>query len=159
MYCLGDIVHNDEDVERLRAKGLGVTITTQQGETIVIPAFAFVDDTDLLQQLEDENDVESPQNAVNEWATDLQTTGGSLVGDKCFYQVITHKWEQDTWIIDPHTNERIKISIKNEQGEPIPIKQSSCYPSITIMERMNIANHKMKSDCQYNRVNVIVSRV
>ena len=112
-------------LDKLRHKGIGVRIQTLNNGILLIPAFAFVDDTDLLQQLEDENDVESPQNAVNEWATDLQTTGGSLVGDKCFYQVITHKWEQDTWKIDPNTNDRIKISIKNEQGEPIPIKQSS----------------------------------
>jgi hypothetical protein len=113
-------------LDKLRHKGLGVQIQTKDNQIITIPAFAFVDDTDLLQQLDNENDNTSPQMAVNEWADDLHTTGGLIIGDKCGFQVVLHKWDKDDWSIDPNMNEHIQITVKNEEGIPTNIKQ--CPP-------------------------------
>jgi hypothetical protein len=102
-------------LDKLRAKGVGVKIKTQNNSIIHILAFAFVDDTDLLQELVDELDVLSPQIAVNEWSKDLQTTGGLIVGDKCAFQVIIHRWLKDKWTIDTNMHDKIQIQVKNEK--------------------------------------------
>jgi Reverse transcriptase (RNA-dependent DNA polymerase) len=98
-------------LDRLRSKGLGVSISTQVGETIKIPAFAFVDDTDLLQEIQSEEDIHLPQSIVTEWSTGVQTTGGMLVGDKCSFQVIRHIWRNNQWIINDSTSKNIQITV------------------------------------------------
>jgi hypothetical protein len=86
-------------LNHLRNKKMGVTIQTSDSKTITIPAFAFVDDTDLFQELKGDIDFQSPQLAVNEWAQGIQTTGGLIIGEICFYQVVRHKWQKNRWEI------------------------------------------------------------
>jgi Reverse transcriptase (RNA-dependent DNA polymerase) len=111
-------------LEKLRTNGNGVKIITENGQPINITAFAFVDDTDLVQQLNGEEDITSPQKAVTEWSTALHTTGGSLVGEKCSFQIIRHKFHNNQWKIQNTIDEKIKIEIPNEYGELIPIRQN-----------------------------------
>ena len=112
-------------LDRLRDKGHGVTIDTQDGRVITIPAFAFVDDTDVIQELIDEDDIISPQNAVNEWSGSLQTTGGLIIGDKFSFQVVKHQFENNQWKIDNERDERIEITIPNQNGESVQVIQNN----------------------------------
>jgi hypothetical protein len=47
----------------------------------MIPAFAFVDNVDLIQEIKD-NDLTLPQKIVNCWEESLISTGGALVPEK-----------------------------------------------------------------------------
>jgi hypothetical protein len=69
-------------LNRIRYKGLGTRIKLSEEEEINIPAFAFVDDVDLLQELKNEDDTHSPQEAVSEWQDSVNSTGGLLVHKK-----------------------------------------------------------------------------
>jgi hypothetical protein len=40
-------------LDRLRKEGFGIEIKLDDGKTLVIPAFAFVDDVDLIQEIKD----------------------------------------------------------------------------------------------------------
>jgi hypothetical protein len=54
-------------LDRFQSKGYGIKIGMIDKYTIPIPAFAFVDDVDLLQGLKDDKDHISPQEATAEW--------------------------------------------------------------------------------------------
>ena len=111
-------------LDRLRHKNMGVKINTIDGKTITIPAFAFVDDTDLFQELLGDNDTQSPQLAVNEWVHGIQTTGGLIIGDKCFYQVVRHKWKNNSWEIQQDMDQTINISVPTAEGNQQQIRQN-----------------------------------
>ena len=112
-------------LDRLRSKGMGVVIPTSTGYQLQIPAFAFVDDTDLLQELDIKTP--TPQEAVTEWNDGLQTTGGLIVGDKCLFQVVRHKWKNDKWTIENVMDEDIEVSIPDDNGRMHNIKQSQPF--------------------------------
>jgi Reverse transcriptase (RNA-dependent DNA polymerase) len=111
-------------LDRLRDKGIGATIQTAKGHRILIPAFAFVDDADLIQELHSQQDVTSPQQAVSEWNEGLSTSGGLLVGDKCSFQVIRHTWKNNKWHIENVLDERMSINITNDMDQTSTIKQN-----------------------------------
>jgi hypothetical protein len=73
-------------LDRLRKKGVGVRMKLTDNSEVVIPAFAFVDDVDLIQEINKERDT-APQLIVTEWEDSLTSTGGMLVADKCRYFV------------------------------------------------------------------------
>jgi Reverse transcriptase (RNA-dependent DNA polymerase) len=109
-------------LDRLRHRGIGVIIPTSSGYKLQIPAFAFVDDTDILQELE--TGKPSPQDAVNEWNSALQTTGGLIIGDKCMFQIIRHRWKKDKWILENVLDDTVTITIPDDSGQKQNIRQS-----------------------------------
>lgn len=86
-------------LDRLRTEGYGVNIVhPSTNESILIPAFAFVDDTDLLQELENGPHIlNTTQEALNVWEESLQTTRGALVAKKCSWFMLKHKWHNNKW--------------------------------------------------------------
>ena len=55
-------------LDRLRVKQCGVAIVLTDGTTLQIPAFAFVNDVDLIQELTQIEHIHEAQNAVDEWS-------------------------------------------------------------------------------------------
>jgi Reverse transcriptase (RNA-dependent DNA polymerase) len=110
-------------LDRLRDKGLGVKIRLATDNEINIPAFAFVDDVDLIQELQGEGDVTSPQLATDEWQDSLASSGGKLVNDKCKYSVVKHVWKNNVWEVDDKLDHNIKIYIPNDEDIPTLITQ------------------------------------
>ena len=52
------------------------------GKLLQIPAFAFVDDVDLLQELQTGENINDAQRAVDEWGDGLRATGGGTSSGK-----------------------------------------------------------------------------
>jgi hypothetical protein len=75
-------------LDRMRDKGFGAKIQLDKIKTITIPAFAFVDDVDLIQELQGNDDTTSPQAAVTEWEDSLSSTGGMLVFRKSSFAIV-----------------------------------------------------------------------
>jgi Reverse transcriptase (RNA-dependent DNA polymerase) len=71
-------------LDRLRVQGFGVTLLSRDpNKDIRIPAFAFVDDTDLVHQLKDNSTIIlETQQCLDLWEEGLRTTGGALVPEK-----------------------------------------------------------------------------
>jgi hypothetical protein len=81
-------------LDRLRNKGLGVKIELTDNSEILIPAFAFVDDVNLIQEISDDQPG-APQLIVTEWEDSLTSTGGMLVAEKCRFFVVKHCWKNN----------------------------------------------------------------
>jgi hypothetical protein len=109
-------------LDRLRKEGYGIKIELPDGSTLVIPAFAFVDDVDLIQELRDDDPL-LPQNIVRIWEESLLSTGGALVPDKCRYSIVKYIWENDEWKTIHTNDQEIQIRIKGEDGSDHLITQ------------------------------------
>jgi hypothetical protein len=86
-------------LDRLRSRGFGVTIQSGLTEKVIkIPAFAFVDDTDLVHTIKDGSTaMVETQQALDTWEEGLRTTGGALVPEKCSVYTMIHNWKDDHW--------------------------------------------------------------
>lgn len=109
----------------LRDHNFGTTIVhphTRKQESI--SAFSFVDDTDLIQTISDNVEAHDiSQLALNCWDEDLRTTGGALVGKKCSWFALQHKWQNDKWGYYDTTQKPGDIFIQNTEGENISIRR------------------------------------
>ena len=83
-------------LDRMRVKKCGVALVTIDGNILQIPAFAFVDDVDLIQELHDRSSIKEAQQAVDEWSDALRATGGSLVPEKCKCIIVRPEWKNDS---------------------------------------------------------------
>ncbi len=115
-------------LDRLRVKKCGVALMNVDGSIIQIPAFAFVDDVDLIQELHDTHSIEEAQQAVDEWSDALRATGGALVPAKCKCIIVRPEWKNDRWSFKSGTGaEQCPIYITDDNGERVAIEQ--CLPS------------------------------
>lgn len=105
----------------LRNNNFGTTIIhphTRKQESIA--AFSFVDYTDLIQTISEQEEAhEISQLALNCWAEDLRTTGGALVGTKCSWVSLQHKWHNNKWGYHDITQKSGDIFIHNTGNESV----------------------------------------
>jgi Reverse transcriptase (RNA-dependent DNA polymerase) len=71
-------------LEYMRSKGFGVNISNSEtGDSFLVTAFSFVDDTDFIQSLNNQNSPsEETQQTLNNWVDALQCSGGDVSGEK-----------------------------------------------------------------------------
>jgi hypothetical protein len=103
----------------LRESGCGVVLTHPISKMdIQIPLFAFVDDNDLVQDLNTSTSLntQAVQHAVDIWERGLCTTGGALVPDKCMWYALRHIWEKDSWILQRIHDSDIPLTINSDCG-------------------------------------------
>jgi hypothetical protein len=87
-----------------------------------LSAILYVDDTDLLHidLTKDESGYEvhgTIQTSVNSWGNLLIATGRVLQPNKCFYSIISFKWENGLW-------KYVNNSIREEFGITVPLQGS-----------------------------------
>jgi Reverse transcriptase (RNA-dependent DNA polymerase) len=119
------IIISSPMLDRLRQQGLGVKIKLTDNTEIIIPAFAFVDDVDLIQEITKENN-KLPQTIVTEWEDSLVSTGEMLVAEKCRFFVVRHCWEKNKWRLMESIDENTTITIKDDQDIEHQIPQKRC---------------------------------
>jgi hypothetical protein len=107
----------------LRHEGHGVYVCTSDSDTIHISAFAFVNDVDLIQDLQCGDVNLDPQSALSDWEKSLQVTGGTLVPEKCKYFILKYKWQDNKCTTKWMNKSKYALHIKNEQGILQPIQQ------------------------------------
>ena len=78
------------------------TIKAPLSDTILnLAGFAYVDDTDLVINLQQSNDLvqarEKMQRAVDIWEEVTKTTGGALEPKKCCCWIVGFNWKQGQW--------------------------------------------------------------
>ena len=135
-------------LDRMRDNGHGVKIDSKDG-IITIPAFAFVDDTDLAQDNENDIGIESTQRAVSEWEDALKATGGLLVPHKCKFFVVEHKWINDKWQIVDEIHSEVEIRIQDDYGQSHPIQQVSALTSELALGIMYSPSGNMEAEAKY----------
>lgn len=89
----------------------------------------YVDDTDLIHlNLEEEESVTEAhaalQRSVYSWSDLLIATGGALKPEKCFYYLISFKWDRNGKVEyeDNHANTAYSLRVKLPTGESEKIK-------------------------------------
>ncbi len=137
-------------LDRMRAAGHGLHIETPTG-IVQIPAFAFVDDTDLVQDNEGDNNIESTQQAVSDWEESLRATGGLLVPAKCKFFVVRHKWVSNNWIIEDKIDSDINLEILDDAGQSHSIQQVSATSSELALGIMFSPSGNMEAETAYLR--------
>jgi Reverse transcriptase (RNA-dependent DNA polymerase) len=111
-------------LNRLRDKKFGVTFSSGVQEKITLPAFAFVDDTDLVQNIPDDPDfTRMPQLALKEWENGLITTGGALVPEKCSWFATMHVWRNDRWQLESKESRPGDIFLNQDDGTRGEVKR------------------------------------
>jgi hypothetical protein len=112
-------------LDRLRVKKCGVALIETDGTILQIPAFAFVDDVDLLQELQKGEDINDAQRAVDEWGDGLRATGGELVPNKCKWFLVQPQWDNNKWGYNRSLQSGQKLFLPNERGDREEIEQCS----------------------------------
>ena len=136
-------------LDTMRANGHGIKIDSRDG-IITIPAFAFVDDTDLTQGNENDIRIESTQRAVTDWEDALKATGGLLVPHKCKFFVVEHKWTNDKWeIVHEIHREEVELRIQDDEGQSHPIHQVSALTSELAVGIMFSPSGNMEAEAKY----------
>jgi hypothetical protein len=135
-------------LDRMREKGHGIKIESSEG-TITIPAFAFVDDTDLVQDNEGDEGIESTQHAVSEWEDALRATGGLLVPHKCKFFVVAHEWANDKWKIVDTVQSQVELRILDDEGRSHPIQQLTATSSELALGIMFSPSGNMTAEMKY----------
>jgi Reverse transcriptase (RNA-dependent DNA polymerase) len=138
-------------LDRLKATGFGVPITSPGSrDTITIPAFAFVDDTDLIQHVADINNVAHlPQQALSQWEDNLTATGGALVSEKCNWFVLAHQWHNNNWRYLSEQETPGSVSLRNQDGSRTLIQRVNPSDAVQALGVMFSPSGNMKHQIEY----------
>jgi Reverse transcriptase (RNA-dependent DNA polymerase) len=125
-------------LDRLREEGFGVQITNNNtNESVAIPAFAFVDDTDLIQEITNEEDyITQAQNMLNVWDNSLRATGGALVAEKCSWFLLKHRWQNNKWELLSNEESPGALQMQNHDGSLCPLKRYEPNESVSALGLM-----------------------
>lgn len=113
-------VQSSKMFQVMHKRGSATKITSPiTGNTSEICGFAYVDDTDLVAMIENNNDetviTNRMQKIVNDWEGVAKTTGGALSPGKCWCWVIKFGWKSDTWYYEDTTKSHIRMTVKDEK--------------------------------------------
>jgi hypothetical protein len=120
-------------VRAYRAEGHGVEIRASwSGDTLVITAILYVDDTDLLRQQRPGESREEFIQRVNAatylWAQLLQGTGGNLKPSKCYYYLMLYNFDNGEPRLDirASSSDFEPLVIPQHSGPDVPIELKEC---------------------------------
>lgn len=136
-------------LDRMRDKGCGIKITNLVDNTsVTIPAFAFVDDTDLVQSIADMEDTKKEaQQSVDLWESGLRATGGALVPDKCSWYSLIHEWTNDKWVLQQDGVDQIHI--QTTEGTEQVIQKKNPDAATLALGIMFAPNGNMDAETEY----------
>ena len=102
-------------------------VTTYSGVTLTLMGFLFVDDTDLIVLGEEDESADTVltrlQNAITFWNGVLNTSGGALRPEKCYWYFFSFKWVNGIATIS--NTAPGNITLPDATGEPVPIRYLS----------------------------------
>jgi hypothetical protein len=115
----------------IRQHGHGTQIIMPLSHIVLhIAAFAFFDDTDIIQtkpcynhstdEIEHKVFLES-QEALDHWGSTLACTGGALEPAKSFYMYINPTWKGPNVCLGPH-DKKHELMMNNVQGQRISLQ-------------------------------------
>jgi len=86
---------------------------------VSIGRFAFIDDTDLcvLGHPTAEETAKHMQQWITHWEGFLQTMGGALVPNKCFWYLIDQVWSDGKWCYQPINHTQATLWVCDSQGQ------------------------------------------
>jgi hypothetical protein len=114
-------------LDSLRYDGYGAKLINPiTNHSLHVPAFAFVDDTDLVHTIDPGalDYTKSTQHALHLWEEGLRKTGGALVPEKCMWYTIQHKWEKDKWRLRTMMECTRTLQLSNEAGTTDTVAQA-----------------------------------
>ena len=113
-------VQSSKMFQVMHHRGSATTISSPlTGQKIDICGFAYVDDTDLIAMIPQNNDAKSTavrmQTIVDDWEAIAKTTGGALSPTKCWCWLIEFGWKASTWYYVDTTKSGISMTVKDEK--------------------------------------------
>jgi Reverse transcriptase (RNA-dependent DNA polymerase) len=138
-------------LNNLRDAGFGAKIICPiTSHTTTIPAFAFVDDTDLIQTI-DPTDTRfmAHQHALDLWEEGLRTTGGALVPEKCLWFAIRHHWVKDKWQFHTTKESLGTLTLRNDDGTREELHQQEPHKAVKSLGVMFAPSGSMVDETNY----------
>jgi Reverse transcriptase (RNA-dependent DNA polymerase) len=141
-------------LDRLSDSEFGVQITSPAtGQLMRIPAFAFVDDTDLIQDTTNSSHVNTrPQEVLELWEESLRTTGGALVGDKCSWFSISHRWKYNCWSYCDNTEKPGDLFLPDSDGNRIRLTRHNPLDAVQALGVFFSPGGSMKQQVEYMKI-------
>jgi Reverse transcriptase (RNA-dependent DNA polymerase) len=140
-------------LNQMRDKGIGTNIRhPDTGIQVMVTAFAFVDDTDIIQEIHDLQDpISEVQTCLNTWADGLLSTGGVLVGSKSIWYLLIHEWINNKWVLKAASDVPGDVSIPNHAGQVERRIRHDPHKSVLALGIMFAPNGSMAGEVQYLR--------
>lgn len=120
----------------MRNKGYGTKLRQPITRFLLhLAAFAFVDDTDIIQTEDRGDDIvnnatlqaddlfRETQSAVDTWSSILRATGGDLEPSKTFCVPILHQWKGAQSTLLAQTDDKLQIYIKSSNNQLAAIEK------------------------------------
>lgn len=151
-----------------KKKGFGAKFVLPISKaTSDLSAFIFVDDTDLLEfRMDCDYSVEDVhqqlQRSVMDWGKLLIATGGALKPIKCFYHLISFKWEKGVCYYEDNTKKDLPVYVPLPDGSEAEIEHKAadiasktlgvhscpCGNSATMLNQMQKKGQKWVDACK-----------
>lgn len=144
-------------LEHLRQNQHGIHLRDSDNNiNIIIPAFAFVDDTDVVETtLKGVFPLTRPQQALTTWSRDLWTIGGNLKWSKCFWQWLVFSWNgHNRWRIQRATETDDELTINTADGEQIVLQRNEIGSATLALGIMFTIDGSMKDEVGYLKTKV-----
>jgi Reverse transcriptase (RNA-dependent DNA polymerase) len=138
-------------LNKMRGEGYGFPIQHPVSMKILnIPVFAFVDDADFLQHIQNPlRPQEGPQQALTAWNENLIATGGAIVGKKSNAFVILHTWINNSWRMRKASKIQGSLCIDSPSGETETLTILDPHEAVKALGIMFSPSGCMKAQCQY----------
>lgn len=136
-------------LEHLRHTQHGIYVRdTNQDVNILIPAFAFVDDVDVVETtLKSLFPLLRPQSSLTTWSRDLWTIGGNLKWSKCFWQWLVFVWNgHNRWKIQRATETDEELTIHTADGNQVILQRNEVDSATLALGIMFSIDGSMKDE-------------
>ena len=140
----------------MRDKNFGSKFRTAvSNELLHLAGYAFVDDTDLIQSVDEDVSsflqiCEKMQSALDNWAGALRATGGALDQKKSFWYGLDFVWEGTKWKYSM-SNEEVEIQFIDKNGVTQSLKRHPASYSTETLGVFLAPDGNMKAQIKHMR--------
>lgn len=144
-------------LDHLRAQQHGIQVKQIGYQTsLLIPAFAFVDDVDVVDKsLRVPRPLTRSQAALTTWSTDLQAIGGNLKWAKCFWQWLIFIWDgQNRWKLQRIHETDDELIITTADGTAVTLQRKEVDAATLALGIMFSVDGSMTDEINHLKQNV-----
>jgi hypothetical protein len=119
-------------LQRMKARGYGVPIChPDSNKTVVVSAYAFVDDVDIIHHITNSfSPWQEVQAVMDNWTSGLHSTGGAVVGKKNNWYLLIHHWHDNQWSLLTKEKTPGEITTTGASGTSETLSRLDCNESV-----------------------------
>jgi Reverse transcriptase (RNA-dependent DNA polymerase) len=154
-------------LDQQRVNKCGIQLKLSNNNSYNIPAFTFVDDNDMCQEIKNILNVsKEAQRALNLWDKSLKATGGACAPEKCSWTTMIHIWKNNKWTLTPMKDSPGHLILNDDNNVPriikrVPAEESTQALGIMFSPSGNIQGQflYLRGKCQTWADKIITSHI